>query len=225
MKKELTVYEKYHSTEELLSLQKKEEELCCDDELSFQIIPQICELHFKLVLQNLRIAKINIENRDILKSIYNLRKMVEHVNLATLATKSLDTMKPNDFHKIRVVIQGGSGQDSPGFIEIKKAGPSLWEPFFTLLNSYGLSLVDLHLNPESQIDLYKLMEELMNFDQAFKNYRYQHMFLVKRTIGINSISLKGIPSKMLEAGTKSEFYPRLWRAVEEVTDQKSKNPY
>ncbi len=222
MTQELTIYEKYHNVEQLLGLQKNKDSLCCNDELRFQIIPQICELHFKVVLHHIEIAKFSMEENDILEAVNNLSIAIEHIKMATLITKSLENLKPIEWNKIRLVLKNGSGQDSPGFKEIKVKAPKLWGFMENLLDSKKLSLLDLQLNPSLDKEIYILLEKLFNLDQEFKNYRYQHMMLVRRTIGINSMSLKGVPSKMLEAGTKAEFYPKLWRSVEELTNYANK---
>ena len=51
---QLTDYEKYIRTEELLKLQKSAEALTCHDEMQFQVIHQAHELYMKLIEHELR---------------------------------------------------------------------------------------------------------------------------------------------------------------------------
>lgn len=154
-------YEVYHSTEKLLSLQKRKDELCCDDELSFQTVPQICELHFKIVLQHLENAKESMENNKLFEAINYLKRASEHIELSTMATHLLTYLKPIDFQKIRLELGNGSGQDSPGFKLIRKHGPRLWEPFLKLLKYHSETIMSLHRYPENNLQLYSVMQELM----------------------------------------------------------------
>ncbi|MGA4721892.1 tryptophan 2,3-dioxygenase family protein [Fictibacillus nanhaiensis] len=217
MSKSQSVYEEYHSVDILLSLQKEKEDLCCNDELNFLIIPQICELHFKLVLHHLDIAQNYIEEGQYTHAIHQMKMVNQHVKMATNATISLNSIEPIGFSKIRKVLGNGSGQDSPGFKQILKKGPLLWIPFKKKIDDVGVTLVDLNLLPNEHYTMFLLMQELLSFDQEFKNYRYQHMILVKRMIGIDSNSLKGAPAKMLENGMKRNFFPELWESVNMFT--------
>ncbi|MGE7888625.1 tryptophan 2,3-dioxygenase family protein [Bacillus cereus] len=217
MAKKNSEYEAYHSTEILLGLQKEKEDLCCDNELNFLVIPQICELHFKLVLHHLEISEGCIREGKISEAIHQLKRLSQHIAMATDATKSLEWIEPIDFAKIRKVLGNGSGQDSPGFNQILRKGPKLWGVFKQKLDETKINIINLHCNPKEHYDLFLLMQEFLTFDQEFKNYRYQHLILVKRMIGIKSQSLKGAPAKMLELNMSKEFFPELWAAINEFT--------
>ncbi|MFE3577365.1 tryptophan 2,3-dioxygenase family protein [Lysinibacillus sp. NPDC059133] len=217
MVRRFSKYEEYHSIEILLGLQKEKEDLCCENELNFLIVPQVCELHFKLVLHHLEIVQECMDERRLSEAIHQLKRLSQHISMATNATKSLEWIEPNDFAKIRLVLGNGSGQDSPGFKEILKKGPKLFAPFMEILAEADTTIIDLYRNPKSKYDLFLLMQELLTFDQEFKNYRYQHMILVKRMIGINSKSLKGAPAKILEVNVNKEFFPKIWASINEFT--------
>jgi tryptophan 2,3-dioxygenase len=214
----LSDYEKYIRTEELLNLQKKEEELCCEDELTFQMVHQIAELHFKLILQYLDLAKKHMENREIIEATAQMKRVnlqVKHVPEVFSMTK---VISPRDYHTIRLSLGQGSGQDSPGFNAILKEGPTLWEPFAKLLENRNLTALELHKTFRENFDLYELMKEMNQFDESFQSFRYHHFQIVRRMIGINTNSLKGVPAQMLQKGMRQEFYPELWQAVCELTD-------
>jgi tryptophan 2,3-dioxygenase len=217
-KKQLSDYEKYIRTEELLSLQKTEEERCCDDELTFQMVHQIAELHFKLILQYIDLAKRNMEKGDIIEATSQMKRVNLHVKHVPDVFSMTKVISPRDYHTIRLALGRGSGQDSPGFNTILKEGPTLWEPFAALLKERNLTALELHKQFRENYDLYELMQELSQFDESFQSFRYHHFQIVRRMIGINTNSLKGVPAQMLQKGIRNEFYPELWQAICELTE-------
>ncbi|RDI42309.1 tryptophan 2,3-dioxygenase family protein [Falsibacillus pallidus] len=217
-KSELTDYEKYIRTEELLSLQKEEEELCCEDELTFQMIHQIAELHFKLVIQYIHRADRFMRDDDLFVAVTQLRRVNMHMKQLPEVFNLVKVITPADYHTIRLYLGRGSGQDSPGFNRILQLGPTLWEPFEALLNNRMLTPLEVYKQPQKEHQLYDLMQELIQFDENFQSFRHHHIQLVRRMIGFDTQSLKGIPAKALERGVKFEFYPKLWKAISELTD-------
>lgn len=218
MAKPLSDYEKYIRTEELLSLQKREDQLACDDELTFQTIHQIAELHFKLVMQSLGLAKRHMRDGDPDRASAQLRRVNLHVKHLPEVFQMVKVISPIDYHAIRLALGRGSGQDSPGFNQILQTGPTLWEPFEQLLQKHGLTPLELHKQPQANFPLYQLMQELLQFDEGFQSFRYQHLQLVRRMIGLETNSLKGVPAQALQKGVRYEFYPILWKTISELTD-------
>ena len=216
--KPLTDYEKYIRTEELLSLQKEGEALSCDDELTFQMVHQIAELHFKLILQYIDLADGFMREKEVVKATSQLRRINIHVKHLPAVFAMTKVISPMDYHTIRLALGRGSGQDSPGFNAILKMGPTLWEPFESLLNEHLLTPLELHKQASKQPELFNLMQELTYFDENFQTFRHNHIQLVRRMIGLNTKSLKGVPAQMLERGAKFEFYPQLWQAICDLTD-------
>ncbi|WP_335872457.1 tryptophan 2,3-dioxygenase family protein [Bacillus sp. 2205SS5-2] len=218
MNPNITDYEKYIRTEDLLLLQKSADERSCHDELTFQVIHQISELHFKLILQSLHLTKEHIEKEEISEASAQLRRVQIHLKHLPHTFDIIKEISPRDYHKIRLALGKGSGQDSPGFNKILKLGPTLWEPFSALLQKHTVTVLELHKNPEEQYVLYELMKNLHEFDEKFQAYRYEHIQLVRRMIGLQTKSLKGIPAQALERGAKFEFFPVIWQAISELTD-------
>ncbi|NLP49150.1 tryptophan 2,3-dioxygenase family protein [Bacillus sp. RO1] len=216
--KKVTDYEKYIRTEELLSLQKGAGELSCDDELTFQMIHQIAELHFKLIIQYIHLADANMKHGEVLGATQQLQRVNMHLKHLPPVFDMVKVITPRDYHTIRLALGRGSGQDSPGFNEILRLGPTLWGPFEQLLNDKQLTPFMLHKTAGDNYELYLLMQELIAFDENFQTFRKHHIQLVRRMIGLNTKSLKGIPAQALERGAKFEFYPKLWEAVCELTD-------
>lgn len=218
MQKQLTDYEKYIRTEELLSLQKTDEQLCCDDELTFQTIHQIAELHFKLIMQYLKLAKKAMSANNPVEATNQLRRVNLHLKHLPEVFNMVKVISPIDYHTIRLALGRGSGQDSPGFNQILQEGPTLWEPFEHLLQERGLTPLTLHQKPAENEDLFRLMQEMTQFDESFQSFRYHHLQLVRRMIGLETNSLKGVPAQALQKGVRYEFFPVLWKAISELTD-------
>ncbi len=218
MTKKISDYEKYIRTEELLNLQKKNDELCCDDELTFQTIHQIAELHFKLAIHHLHNAKKHIEKQAITEATMQLRRLNVHIQHAPQVFKIMELVEPIYYHTIRLSLGQGSGQDSPGFNDILKEGPTLWQPFDQLLQIEKITLIELHQQPTVHYPLFLLLQQLIEFDESFQILRYQHLQLVRRMIGLETVSLKGIPAQMLQKGIRHEFFPELWKVISELTD-------
>ncbi|MBM7095472.1 tryptophan 2,3-dioxygenase [Bacillus sp. H-16] len=213
-----TDYEKYIRTDELLNLQVSEDTASCDEELTFQVIHQISELHFKLIIQYIHQADSHMGKAELTKATEKLQRVTMHLEHLPPVFDMVKVISPRDYHTIRLALGRGSGQDSPGFNEILKLGPTLWEPFKALLEAESVSVVDLHENAKDRFELFQLMQGLTRFDECFQSFRHQHIQLVRRMIGLNTKSLKGVPAQMLERGAKFEFYPELWQAISDLTD-------
>jgi tryptophan 2,3-dioxygenase len=216
--RKLSDYEKYIRTEELLNLQKSDQELCCEDELTFQVVHQIAELHFKLIIQYLKLTIQAMKTNQLEEAERQLHRVNIHLSQLPAVFNMVKVINPIDYHTIRLSLGQGSGQDSPGFNQVLRMGPTLWPPFQQLLNNRSLTALDLHRKPENDLRLFQLMQELHLFDENFQNFRHHHIQLVKRMIGLETNSLKGIPAKMLQKGVSFEFYPELWKAISELTD-------
>jgi len=218
MDRQLTDYEKYIRTEELLRLQKTDEQLACEDELTFQVIHQIAELHFKLIMQYAGIARRHMEAGNIDGAAAQFRRINLHLKHLPEVLNMVKVIQPIDYHTIRLALGRGSGQDSPGFNQILQTGPTLWEPFAKLLEQHHVTLLELHQKPQEHFSLYQLMQEMFTFDESFQTFRYQHLQLVRRMIGLETKSLKGVPAQALQKGVRYEFYPELWKVISDLTD-------
>ncbi|KGP70859.1 tryptophan 2,3-dioxygenase family protein [Pontibacillus yanchengensis] len=217
-KKTKSDYEKYIKTEELLTLQKPEQDLSCQDELTFQTIHQIAELHFKLMIQYIHIAHEHMTNGEVDAATDQIRRVNMHLDHLPNVFDMVKVISPNDYHTIRLALGQGSGQDSPGFNEVLRLGPTLWEPFDQILQTHHLTPLAIHQQPEAHPSLFNLMQSMIRFDENFQSFRHQHLQLVRRMIGLQTNSLKGIPAQMLEKGVKYEFYPKLWESICALTD-------
>jgi tryptophan 2,3-dioxygenase len=59
---------------------------------------------------------------------------------------------------------------------------------------------------------------MVSFDELFQKFRACHIYLIFRSIGSGSKSLKGRPIELLQSGLRQRFFPALWDVRAEMTD-------
>src|SRR5438552_1173557 len=78
-----SVYERYLRTEELLSLQKPENELAHHDELQFQVVHQVFELWWKEAAYELRTIRTLLKEYNLHRALHLLQRVmrIQHLML------------------------------------------------------------------------------------------------------------------------------------------------
>ncbi len=214
-----TDYERYIHTEELLKLQKRPDELFNDDELLFQGIHQAMEVWMKIAgFELVKIARY-MDADDFSRAAHHLRRTAKIVDHLGGALPIMETMAPADYHVIRLALGKGSGQDSPGFNHILNEMPRLWEPASRALERHQIPLLTLYREPHAAAHqgLFQVCQAMLELDQSFQHFRYVHLQMVRREIGLAVKSLKGVPARVLEQGVLKPAFPLLWTVVEELT--------
>ena len=219
-----TVYELYLRTNELLSLQKPEDELMHHDELQFQVVHQVFELWWKETAFELRSIRSLLQKHDLPAAHHLLQRVarIQHLMLENL--RMLETMSPWDFHGFRNVLADGSGMDSPGFQTLMKLSPLLWDDFRAILDREYVSLVDVYTHPQQHPLLLACAEALTDYDEIFQLFRVQHFKLAQRMIGPGSIGTGGTPLQILERTLQDVFYPELWEVRNQLTQLAQDSP-
>ncbi len=215
-----TDYERYVRVPELLALQKPKDELAHPEERLFQTTHQAAELWLHQVDYEIDRAAEMIGDAQphIAADLLNRCRLI--IDLLREQIIILETMAPADYHVIRLASLGrGSGQESPGFNKLLDAGKRLWPPFQALLGRRSLSLIDLERDSRKHYELFRLVQALMDYDQAFMKWRFTHMRLAFRIIGSKVLSLKGVPASQLEMGTREPLFPELWETISALTDE------
>lgn len=213
----MTDYEKYIRTDELLALQKPKTERVHPDEILFQSIHQAMELWFKVALSDVEEIVKAIEEERLTRASQLLRRISLILHVLTEQLGILETMNPADYHVIRLALGRGSGQDSPGFNAMLRVGEPLGTAFDVARTKRGVSLEALHQNPERDAPFFAVMEGLMDLDERFVRWRFCHFQLVRRMIGEDVKSLKGIPAAQLIHGMREYLFPDLWQVFNDVT--------
>src|SRR5689334_5203577 len=153
-------YERYLRTDELLALQKTEEERVHHDELLFQTVHQSSELWLKFATTEVDKAAGHLEQDDVAPAIRLLRRAVLALQYITTQIEMLNQMDPWEYQQIRVVLGHGSGFDSPGFRRVPHVTQRLWKAFDAALGRAGLTLTELYQHGRDHEDLFALAELL-----------------------------------------------------------------
>lgn len=214
-----TDYERYVRVPELLALQKPVELLSSPDERLFQVTHQTAELWLHHVDYEVDRAGAHLDADEPQLAADLMHRCRLILDLLREQIILLETMAPVDYHAFRVASLGrGSGQESPGFQRLLDVGQRLWPRFTALLERRGVAgVVELERAPRAHYDLFRLLQSLMDYDEAFLKWRYTHMRLAFRIIGDKVLSLKGVPAAQLEAGTREPLFPELWAAISALT--------
>ncbi len=212
-------YERYLLTDELLALQKPEQERAHHDELLFQVVHQSSELWLKLAWNEVELATEHLERGEIAPALRLLRRSCLCLKLITEQLEMLEQMSPWEYTKeIRPVLGHGSGFDSPGFRELRRVAPALGQAFHKLRRKAGLSLVDLYVRGRDHEELYQLAEQVIELDERVTVWRMRHFKVIARVIGEEVVGTQGTPVELLGGLIKQKLFPELWRARTQLTE-------
>lgn len=217
---EILDYGAYLNCHDLLSCQKPLEALCNADELQFQIVHQVEELWMKLMAYTL-VEILDYLDEGHTNRIVTLMGRVHRLQRLMISQLDiLETMSPKEYQEIRLQLGNGSGQESPGFRTLLKMPPDLWKGFEEqYLKAKGLTVPAIYHDQYTHCDSYVVAEALLEFDELFQLFRWRHLYLIHRTIGMGSSSLKGRSVDLLQAGAKQRFFPQLWDIRQEMTNR------
>lgn len=217
MTKHPSDYEAFVNTEALLACQRPIDQLVNSHELFFQVTHQVMELWMKVMAFELRVVIAEMARGDLHEATLRLQRVREIERVLVDQMAVMETLSPADYHPIRMTLGHGSGQESPGFNAILHLAPEVAAAFDARLKQSGVTLLELHKDRHAHQALYGLVQGLMDVDAWFQRFREAHYHLVKRVIGSEVRSLKGIPASRLEHTSKEPLFPDLWLAVNEMT--------
>lgn len=217
-----TVYEEYLRTDDLLALQKGDEERLHPDELTFQVVHQTFELWWKMTVQQLRTATEALRAGQSFDAARAIRRAVSAQAVVAQALRQLEFVAPVDFLTIRVGLGDGSGADSPGFRAILRSAPELWDAFSAAVFREGLTLLALYSDPKSHPALYDCAEGLTDFDETFHLFRAAHLKLAERNLGLRAIGTGGTPMPALEKTLRDLLFLPLWETRDELLEQRQR---
>ena len=80
-----------------------------------------------------------------------------------------------------------------------------------------MSLIEIERSPRQHHEIFRLVQALLDYDEAFLKWRFTHMRLAFRIIGSDVLSLKGVPASQLEMGTREPLFPKLWESISALT--------
>lgn len=216
-----TDYERYINTDNLLACQRRPDELVNHDELCFQTTHQVSELWMKEIHHELgEVTRLmNGAGDGLWRAVHLLRRVHLLMGFLSSHLSVLETMHPTDYTPIRATLGNGSGMDSPGFRAILAAGPAVAAAFAGLLARRGLTPLDLQRQPDRDYALFQVMQGLLDFDEGFQRFRHSHLLLTRRQIG-DAVGLSGVPVQVLEKRAGRTFFPDLWLAIAEMSEER-----
>lgn len=218
-------YERYLNIPLLLRAPKPKDQLAHRDEYLFQVTHQTAELWFHQVLWDFEEILRRFDADQPLPAARLLRRDVEIIKVLTQQVHILETMIVWDYHKIRLALGRGSGQESPGFNGILKEGPKLEEAFLRLLERRGVPLYDVVTDYEEHFDLLEAADALVDLDMYFHLWRQNHLAFVKRMIGQGQRSVKGYSVEALEKHIVGSFlFPTLMDVRDDMTLRAGTSP-
>lgn len=216
---EMRDYGVYLQCDKLLACQKPLAEMVNGDELQFQVVHQVEELWMKLMAYTLTDVLDYMEKQDTHRIVTLMGRVNRLMRMMTAQLDILETMSPKEYQEIRLQLGNGSGQESPGFKLLLRMAPDLWWAFkAAYLDGRGLTVEDVYDRKYDHGDSYVVAEALVEFDELFQKFRAHHVYLIQRSIGLGSKSLKGRPVDLLQAGARHRFFPDLWDIRAEMTD-------
>jgi tryptophan 2,3-dioxygenase len=88
--------------------------------------------------------------------------------------------------------------------------PTLQDLFLELLTASGATMEELYLGPGPTV-LFFLAEALLEYEQQFGQWRFNHVQLVERVIGPQTGGTGGtLGSRYLLRTIDQKFFPKLW---------------
>ncbi|OLP57795.1 tryptophan 2,3-dioxygenase [Xaviernesmea oryzae] len=213
-------YGVYLQVDRLLACQKPLADMANADELQFQIVHQVEELWMKLMAYTLVEVMDHMEQRHTHRVVTLMGRVHQLMRMMTSQLSLLETMSPREYQEIRLQLGNGSGQESPGFKLLLRMPGDIWQSFKThYLDRPGLTVADIYDNSYDHGDSYVVAEALIEYDELFQKFRAHHVYLIHRSIGLGSRSLKGRPVDLLQAGARHRFFPELWDIRCDMTDR------
>jgi tryptophan 2,3-dioxygenase len=212
-----TDYERYLRTDELLALQKRDDEVVHRDEHLFQAVHQTSELWLKFACGEIEAATALVDNGHAAAASRLVRRASHAMQFLIDQLHMLEHMNPVDYAVVRTALGHGAGFDSPGFRRAHLSSPLLGEAFTALLARRGVTLIAVYRAGDGQDDLYRLAEQLITWDERNVLWRTHHLKVVERIIGGHVIGTQGTPVEVLGRRLDVRFFPELWSVRDEIT--------
>jgi tryptophan 2,3-dioxygenase len=210
-------YERYLHTDDLLALQKPDQELLHKDEMTFLVVHQSSELLLKGAVFDLERARVHVAEGDFANAARLMRRSNQVIEFPISLLHVLETITPYDYHIIRAGLGHGSGLDSPGFLALLHIGPRLGEAFYEQLRKAGVTVDDIYRRHDDLFGLHDVAERMLDFDERVHLFRFHHLKLAQRIIGGGVVGTMGTPVEVLHQRMEHLFYKELWDVRNQIT--------
>ena len=228
-------YGSYLGLDALLSLQHPRS--AHPDELIFIIVHQSSELWFKEILHELDLLIEAFTTSEPEFALFRMGRLNALMRIVSAQLAALETLPPQHFAEFRTHLGSSSGSQSLQFRAIEAtsglrephfmhvigehgpiapviaralARPTLQALFLALLDSRGVSLEQLYTGARPTT-LFFLAEAMLEYEQQFGQWRFQHVQLVERILGPMTGGTGGtLGARYLGRTVEQKFFPALW---------------
>ena len=228
-------YPTYLALDDLLSLQRPQTEH--PDELLFIVVHQASELWFKVILEELDHLVGALAAFDAGRALWHLGRINALMRIVSAQLSSLETLPPQHFAAFRGYLGTSSGSQSVQFRAIEAASGLRDPHFMNAIHEHGepparvrealdrrtlqdlflgmlaherQTLESLYTGPGPSM-LFFLAEALLEYEQQFARWRFQHVQLVERIIGPATGGTGGtLGARYLAKTVNQRFFPELW---------------
>lgn len=228
-------YGSYLALDEILSLQQTRSNNA--DELLFIVVHQSSELWFKAILHELDLLIAAFVNRQSEFALFRMGRINALMRIVSAQLSALETLPPQHFAEFRMHLGSSSGSQSAQFRAIEAASglrephfmhvlqehapipdviqraldrPTLQELFLDLLSAESVELTSLYTGDRPTV-LFFLAEAMLEYEQQFGQWRFQHVQLVERILGPMTGGTGGtLGAKYLARTIDQKFFPALW---------------
>jgi tryptophan 2,3-dioxygenase len=197
------------------------------DEVLFIIQHQATELWLKLILHELHTVAALVDADDLGPAFKSLARVERVMQILISSWDVLTTMTPADYLAFRAALDTSSGFQSFQFRELEFVlgnrdamylEPFRHEPerFARLENVLREPSLVVYRSPEAHWDLYELGEELLDLEDAMRQWRLRHVTTVERIIGlkVGTGGTAGVP--YLRERLQVVLFPELWNVRTEL---------
>lgn len=230
-------YGSYLRLPELLQLQTPQSSPEHPDELLFIVVHQASELWFKVLRHEMDTLITAMEAFDTMRALLAVQRVNVLTEIISQQLTALDTLPPQRFAQFRGYLGSSSGSQSAQFRAIEATAGLRDDHFLAALREHGeppaevqaalqrptlqalvlalvahekVSLVELYTGP-GPTPMFLLVEGLLEFEQRFARWRFLHVQLVERIIGVGTFGTGGtLGSKYLSRTVSQRFFPELW---------------
>ncbi len=213
-------YGSYLALDDLLALQRPrsaEGGAEHPDELLFIVVHQTSELWFKVILHELAGLAAAMRGApgtpgDAGLALWRATRVNSLTRIVSTQLSSLDTLPPQRFLQFRGYLGSSSGAQSAQFRAIEQRSTELEPAFLALLGAGATTVEALYTGPGPGT-LFFVAEALLEYEQQFARWRFQHVQLVERIIGPATQGTGGsLGASHLMRTVAQRFFPVLWEA-------------
>jgi tryptophan 2,3-dioxygenase len=112
-----------------------------------------------------------------------------------------------DSHFLHIIAEHGP---VPELVQKALERPTLQALFTSLLEKHGVTIEQVYTDA-ANTSLLLLAEELLEYEQGFARWRFLHVQLVERIIGVGTGGTGGtLGAKYLNKTISQRFFPELW---------------